>query len=144
VPTAGRARTCRWRKGVPTSPIEGGGARAFVLSFSLDHARKAENRRREICSPGIGARRLLAADRLDEADTWLELSLALFDRYLTAFIVYSDIGFADGQRAEVIRQAMGKYALLPHVLRRRVVAQSNLEGLLRDLKSISGQAAANA
>ena len=49
------------------------------FAISLDHARKAGNRRREIWSLGIGAWGLLAADRLDEADAWLELSLALSD-----------------------------------------------------------------
>ena len=53
----------------------GDGLEHFALS--LDHARKAGNRRREIWSLGIGARGLLAADRLDEADRWLEASIAL-------------------------------------------------------------------
>jgi DNA-binding SARP family transcriptional activator len=49
------------------------------FALSLDHARKAGNRRREIWSLGIGAWGLLAADRLEEADAWLELSLTLSD-----------------------------------------------------------------
>lgn len=46
---------------------------------SLDHARGANNRRREIWTLGIGARGLLAADRLGEADTWLDECLRLVD-----------------------------------------------------------------
>lgn len=46
-------------------------------AVSLDHARAAGNRRREIWSLGLGARGLLAADRLDEADAWLESCLRL-------------------------------------------------------------------
>lgn len=47
------------------------------FAISLDHARTAGNRRREIWSLGLGAWGLLAADRLDEADTWLENCLTL-------------------------------------------------------------------
>ncbi|WP_168166081.1 AfsR/SARP family transcriptional regulator [Bosea sp. PAMC 26642] len=47
------------------------------FGVSLDHARAAGSRRREIWSLGLGARGLLAADRLDEADTWLESCLKL-------------------------------------------------------------------
>ena len=49
------------------------------FEVSLDHARKAGNRRREIWSLGIGARGLIVADRLGEADAWLETCLALID-----------------------------------------------------------------
>jgi len=44
---------------------------------SLDRARSVGNRRREIWSLGIGAWGLLAADRLAEADAWLDSCLAL-------------------------------------------------------------------
>jgi hypothetical protein len=47
------------------------------FEVSLDHARTAGNRRREIWSLGVGAWGLLAADRLAEADTWLETCLVL-------------------------------------------------------------------
>jgi len=47
------------------------------FAVSLDHARTAGNRRREIWSLGLGAWGLLAADRLDEADAWLETCLVL-------------------------------------------------------------------
>ena len=47
------------------------------FAVSLDHARTVGNRRREIWSLGLGARGLLAANRLEEADTWLESCLAL-------------------------------------------------------------------
>ena len=50
------------------------------FEISLDHARKAGNHRREIWSLGLGAWGLLAADRLKEADAWLEASLALIDQ----------------------------------------------------------------
>lgn len=50
------------------------------FAVSLDHARKAGNRRREIWSLGLGAWGLLATDRLDEADVWLESCLALCDQ----------------------------------------------------------------
>jgi len=49
------------------------------FEVSLEHARKAGNRRREIWSLGIGARGLIVADRLGEADAWLETCLALID-----------------------------------------------------------------
>ena len=49
------------------------------FEISLDHARKAGNRRREIWSLGLGAWGLLAADRLQEADAWLETCLVLSD-----------------------------------------------------------------
>lgn len=49
------------------------------FEVSLDHARRAGNRRREIWSLGLGARGLLAADRLGEADAWLETCLVLGD-----------------------------------------------------------------
>ena len=47
------------------------------FEVSLAHARTAGNRRREIWSLGLGAWGLLAADRLAEADTWLEACLVL-------------------------------------------------------------------
>lgn len=50
------------------------------FEISLDHARKAGSHRREIWSLGLGAWGLLAADRLNEADAWLEASLALIDQ----------------------------------------------------------------
>lgn len=56
------------------------------------------------------------------------------DLYFDFLGMRLDIGFADGQRAEVVGQALSKDALLPQVLQRRVVAQSNLKGLLDDLK----------
>lgn len=48
-------------------------------ALSLDHARTAGNRRREIWSLGLGAWGLAAADRLEEADAWLENCLALVE-----------------------------------------------------------------
>lgn len=45
------------------------------FGMSLDYARTAGSRRREIWSLGLGARGLLVADRLDEADDWLESCL---------------------------------------------------------------------
>lgn len=47
--------------------------------LSLDHARAAGNRRREMWSLGLGAWGLLAADRLTEADAWSEGCLSLID-----------------------------------------------------------------
>lgn len=44
---------------------------------SLEHARRAGNRRREAWSLGLGAWGLVAADRLDEADAWLALCLEI-------------------------------------------------------------------
>lgn len=49
------------------------------FEISLDHARKAGNRRREIWALGLGAWGLLAADRLDEADAWLTSCLTFID-----------------------------------------------------------------
>jgi tetratricopeptide (TPR) repeat protein len=46
---------------------------------SLDHARTAGNRRREIWSLGLGGWGLVAASRLDEACAWLENCLACCD-----------------------------------------------------------------
>ncbi len=46
---------------------------------SLDHARSVNNRRREIWTLGLGARGLIAADRLAEADAWLVECLRLVD-----------------------------------------------------------------
>jgi DNA-binding SARP family transcriptional activator len=48
-------------------------------ALSLEHARSAGNRRREIWSLGLGGWGLLAADRLEEADRWLEDCLALVE-----------------------------------------------------------------
>lgn len=48
-------------------------------NISLDHARSAQNRRREIWSLGLGGWGMLAADRLDEADDWLTNCLALVE-----------------------------------------------------------------
>ena len=48
-------------------------------SLSLDHARSIRNRRREIWTLGLGARGWLAADRLVEAEAWLEECLKLVD-----------------------------------------------------------------
>jgi DNA-binding SARP family transcriptional activator len=48
-------------------------------ALSLEHARSAGNRRREIWSLGLGGWGLLAADRLDEADRWLDDCLALVE-----------------------------------------------------------------
>jgi hypothetical protein len=53
------------------------GAGLEHFEISLDHARTAGNRRREIWTLGVGARGLLAADRLHEADAWLETCLML-------------------------------------------------------------------
>lgn len=49
------------------------------FAISLDHARRAGNRRREIWTLGLGAWGLLAADRLDEAHAWLTSCLTLID-----------------------------------------------------------------
>jgi DNA-binding SARP family transcriptional activator len=49
----------------------------YVLS--LEHARSAGNRRREIWSLGVGAWGWLAADRLTEADAWLQDCIRLVD-----------------------------------------------------------------
>ncbi|CDX21596.1 putative Transcriptional regulator, SARP family [Mesorhizobium sp. ORS 3324] len=46
---------------------------------SLEHARSAGNRRREIWSLGLGGWGQLAADRLEEADRWLGDCLALVE-----------------------------------------------------------------
>src|SRR4029453_15599811 len=48
-------------------------------TLSLDHARSARNRRREIWTLGLGAWGWLAADRLAEADAWLAECLKLVD-----------------------------------------------------------------
>jgi DNA-binding SARP family transcriptional activator len=48
-------------------------------ALSLEHARSAGNRRREIWSLGLGGWGLLAADRLDEADRWLADCLTLVE-----------------------------------------------------------------
>lgn len=48
-------------------------------AVSLEHARSAGNRRREIWSLGLGGWGLLAADRLEEADSWLGDCLTLVD-----------------------------------------------------------------
>ncbi|WP_167434424.1 AfsR/SARP family transcriptional regulator [Mesorhizobium helmanticense] len=48
-------------------------------ALSLEHARSAGNRRREIWSLGLGGWGLLAADRLPEADSWLGDCLALVE-----------------------------------------------------------------
>ncbi|MFA6155761.1 BTAD domain-containing putative transcriptional regulator [Mesorhizobium sp.] len=47
--------------------------------LSLEHARSAGNRRREIWSLGLGGWGLLTADRLEEADRWLADCLALVE-----------------------------------------------------------------
>ncbi|MBL8699877.1 MAG: hypothetical protein JNK67_15975 [Alphaproteobacteria bacterium] len=49
------------------------------FAIALEHARRARNRRWEIWSLGLGARGLLAADRLREADAWLGDCLTLVD-----------------------------------------------------------------
>ncbi len=49
------------------------------FELALEHARRRGNRRREIFSLGNGARGLMAADRLDRADLWLEACLALIE-----------------------------------------------------------------
>jgi tetratricopeptide (TPR) repeat protein len=46
---------------------------------SLELARRSGNRRREIWALGIGARGLLAADRLADAEAWLRCCLTLVD-----------------------------------------------------------------
>ena len=48
-------------------------------ALSLDYARSANNRRREIWALGLGAWGWLAADRLTEADAWLAECLKLVD-----------------------------------------------------------------
>lgn len=58
----------------------------------------------------------------------------LFDRYLTAFMPYCDVGFADAQRTEIVRRALRKDPLLRGVLGGKVRAQSDLSGLVKDLK----------
>jgi DNA-binding SARP family transcriptional activator len=49
------------------------------FTISLEHARAKRAYRREIFSLGLGARGLLAADRLKEADDWLERCLVLVE-----------------------------------------------------------------
>ena len=49
------------------------------FALSLEHARAKGNRRREIFALANGARGLLAAGRLDEADLWLELCLGFVE-----------------------------------------------------------------
>lgn len=58
----------------------------------------------------------------------------MFDRYLTVFMVYCDIGLADRQRTETVRRALQKDTSLPGVLGKRVKAQSNLKKLLEELR----------
>lgn len=48
-------------------------------NLSLEYARSAQNRRREIWSLGLGGWGMLAADRLGEADQWLTSCLALIE-----------------------------------------------------------------
>lgn len=48
---------------------------------ALEAARRSGSRRSEIWSLGLGARGLLAAGRLEEAEAWLRLCLALIDEY---------------------------------------------------------------
>jgi tetratricopeptide (TPR) repeat protein len=50
------------------------------LQTSLDHARSAGNRRREIWTLGLGGWGMLAAGRLTEADRWLSDCLVLVDQ----------------------------------------------------------------
>ncbi len=49
------------------------------FEFSLEHARFAGNRRREIWTLGLGGWGMLAADRFTDADRWLEDCLTLVD-----------------------------------------------------------------
>src|SRR5215212_6723577 len=49
------------------------------FALSLEHARAKGNRRREIFALANGARGLMAAGRLDEADQWLELCLGFVE-----------------------------------------------------------------
>ena len=48
-------------------------------ALSLEHARMAGNRRREAWTLGVGAKGLIAADRLAEADAWLETCMAVVE-----------------------------------------------------------------
>lgn len=80
--------------------------------MALEHARASGNRRREIWALGIGARGLLAADRLDEADEWLEACLRLVDeqRWIAfrpwPVAVLAESRIRQGETSERLRQRL--------------------------------------
>jgi DNA-binding SARP family transcriptional activator len=81
-------------------------------ALSLEHARAAHNRRREIWTLGLGAWGWLAADRLAEADAWLRDCLRLVDdqRWISfrpwPVVMMSELRLRQKQSPDALRPAL--------------------------------------